>query len=157
MSNRRWLLLTLCIVWAGSIFAASSTVILPQEFFAWFRANIFDDPESFRRFQIFWGASWLFIVKGWHVTEFAILMVLVTLSIDACTNRRTMANLWVAAGICAVYAASDEWHQTFVPWRGGIVSDVFIDCGGVAIAGIMLYRRRKLQSHPISQHGVLSR
>lgn len=150
MSNRRWLVFMLCLVWAGSIFATSSTVILPQELFAWFRANIFDDPESLRKLQLFWGASWLFIVKGWHVTEFAILMVLSTLSIDAFTNRRTITNLWIAAGICAMYAASDEWHQTFVPRRGGIVSDVFIDCGGVAIAGILLCRRRKSPSHPVA-------
>lgn len=150
MSNRRWLVLVLCIVWAGSIFATSSTVILPREFFAWFLANIFDDPDSFGKFQLFWGASWLLIVKGWHVTEFAILMVLVTLSIDAFTKRRTTTNLWLAAGTCAIYAASDEWHQTFVPQRGGIISDVFIDCGGIAIACIALYRRRGCSPHSVA-------
>ena len=143
MSNRRWLVLLLCLLWAASIFATSSTVITPQAFFAWFRANIFDDPESFRRFQLFWAASWLFIVKGWHVTEFAILTVLATMSIDAFTGNRKTRNLLIAAVLCVLYAASDEWHQTFVPQRGGIFSDVLIDSAGIAIASSFLYRKRR--------------
>ncbi len=143
MTNRRWLVLLICLLWAASIFATSSTVITPQAFFTWFRANVFDDPASFRRFQLFWGASWLFIVKGWHVTEFAILMVLATMAIDAFSGHRKIRNLIIAAALCVLYAASDEWHQTFVPKRGGIFSDVLIDCGGIAIAFFFLYRKRR--------------
>ena len=75
-------------------------------------------------------------------------MVLTTLAIDAFANRKSLSNLWIAAGLCALYAASDEWHQTFVPQRGGVLSDVFIDCGGIAIAGIILFRRRKRSAIP---------
>lgn len=146
MSSRRWLVLLLCLIWAAFIFATSSTVVTPQAFFKWFRANVFDDPESFRRFQLFWGVSWLFIVKGWHVTEFAILMVLATMAIDAFSGHRTTKNLIIAAVLCVLYAASDEWHQTFVPQRGGIVSDVLIDSGGIAIAALLLYRKRRPES-----------
>jgi VanZ family protein len=37
---------------------------------------------------------------------------------------------------CAVYAATDEVHQTFVPNRQGAVSDVFLDSLGAA-AGLL--------------------
>ena len=149
MTNRRWLVLALCLIWATSIFATSSTVVTPQAFFAWFRANVFDDPASFHNFQLFWAASWLFIVKGWHVTEFAVLMVLVTKAIDAFTTHTT-GNLAFAAVLCVLYAASDEWHQTFVPQRGGVISDVLIDCGGIAFAFFLLYRRRRKRSVPVT-------
>ena len=39
--------------------------------------------------------------------------------------------------IGALYAASDEWHQTFVPGRSGQVTDVVLDSAGV-MTGVML-------------------
>jgi VanZ family protein len=36
--------------------------------------------------------------------------------------------------IALVYAASDEWHQSFVPSRGAAVADVLIDATGAAAA-----------------------
>lgn len=39
--------------------------------------------------------------------------------------------------ICLLYAASDEFHQTFIPGRGGQVKDVIIDSCG-ALVGIGL-------------------
>ncbi|MFK7822137.1 MAG: VanZ family protein [Planctomycetaceae bacterium] len=143
MLRRRWLTVILCVLWAASIFATSSTVITPHTFFAWFRKNIFDDPESFRQFQVFWAASWLFVVKGWHVTEFAILTVLTTRATDVVRGNQTSRNVLIAAGLCVVYAASDEWHQTFVPKRGGVFSDVLIDCFGIAMAALVLFRNRR--------------
>ena len=38
---------------------------------------------------------------------------------------------WVCAGLAVLYAASDEFHQTFVPGRNGRLSDVFVDSLGV--------------------------
>ena len=42
-----------------------------------------------------------------------------------------------AVGFCALYAASDEWHQRFVPGRSGQLSDLLVDTGG-ALFGILL-------------------
>ena len=41
--------------------------------------------------------------------------------------------------ITVLYAASDEWHQTFVPGRMGRISDVLIDSAGAIIALSVLY------------------
>lgn len=40
--------------------------------------------------------------------------------------------------ICILYAISDEFHQLFVPGRGGQLKDVFIDTAG-SIVGISIY------------------
>jgi VanZ family protein len=40
----------------------------------------------------------------------------------------------VAAAITLAYAASDEWHQSFVEGRNGSPVDVAIDAAGVALA-----------------------
>ena len=42
-----------------------------------------------------------------------------------------LAALWVAV----LYAATDEFHQTFVPTREGCLRDVFIDSTGAIAAG----------------------
>lgn len=40
---------------------------------------------------------------------------------------------WVPLAAGALYAASDEWHQTFVAGRSGELADVALDAAGVAI------------------------
>lgn len=47
-------------------------------------------------------------------------------------------SIWLAILICVLYAISDEVHQTFVPGRGGMISDVILDSLGAAI-GIWVY------------------
>lgn len=39
-----------------------------------------------------------------------------------------------AVGLSLLYAASDEWHQRFVPDRTGRMEDVLVDAVGVALA-----------------------
>lgn len=108
MPSRRWGIVAGCFLWAGLIFATSSTVVTPQAFFAWFSENVFTTDESFERFRLFWGACWLFVVKGWHVTEFAILTVLATWTIDVVTQRRTRSNVLIAGALAIFYAAREE-------------------------------------------------
>jgi len=48
-----------------------------------------------------------------------------------------------ALAITVAYAATDEFHQTFVAGRHGTPVDVLIDATGVAIA-IAIYTRRRL-------------
>ena len=43
----------------------------------------------------------------------------------------------IAWGISTAYAATDEFHQIFVPGRAGMLTDVMIDSSG-ALAGILL-------------------
>ena len=76
--------------------------------------------------------------KGAHMTEYAVFGALL---MNAVTRQRRRANA-VSAALAALggllYAASDEFHQLFVPGRAGLVTDVLIDFGGVLI-GVLLF------------------
>ena len=120
--------------WCALIAATSSTVILPHDFFAWLGAHVFKDDASFRRFVAFWRYSWFAIVKGWHAAEFAVLFLLVYALLGKYDRGARPRNLVIAATLCLLFAISDEYHQTFIPGRGGTWSDVAIDSVGVGLA-----------------------
>jgi VanZ family protein len=65
-----------------------------------------------------------------HASEYAILGALLV---------RATGRGGVAFALALLYAAGDEFHQTFVEGRVGAVHDVAIDAVGAAI-GIVLYR-----------------
>lgn len=70
-----------------------------------------------------------------HFVEFAVLSVLLW---RALAGRDAGEWRWKTAGLAllwtAVYAASDEFHQMFVPTRLASVKDVLIDTAGGAAA-----------------------
>ena len=74
------------------------------------------------------------IRKSAHFTAYFILGILVVHALGI--SKRIKAVF--ALIICAVYAASDEFHQLFIPGRGSDVRDVMIDSIGAA-AGISIY------------------
>jgi hypothetical protein len=132
-------------IWCGLIFGTSSTVVLPHDFFAWIAANVLADAESMRRFRIFWGACWFLVVKGWHAAEFAILFLLVRAALGRFTRLGPQRRLGGTLAFCVLFAMSDEYHQTFVPGRGGNWTDVVIDCLGASTAAIacLLHQRAR--------------
>lgn len=80
--------------------------------------------------------DWI-IRKGAHVTEYAILALLAYRAFRF--GRPNFQHSYPAATLLlgAIYAASDEYHQSFFPSRGASVMDVLIDILGVAV-GIAL-------------------
>jgi VanZ family protein len=54
----------------------------------------------------------------------------------------------VAVAIAVVYAATDEYHQTFVEGRHGSPVDVAIDCAGIALAWIAVRSWRGRHQNP---------
>ena len=82
-------------------------------------------------------ARWDTVIrKSAHVTEFLILAVfLMNVFLSWSVKRSRAALLSAASGV--FYAASDEFHQTFVPGRAGRLSDVGIDSCGI-ILGILI-------------------
>jgi VanZ family protein len=70
-----------------------------------------------------------------HVTEYAILAALLWRALRSGRSFQTRLALLfsVALFACAVFAASDEFHQSFVPSRTPAVHDVMIDICGAAI------------------------
>lgn len=83
-----------------------------------------------------------YVRKAAHMMEYAVLGVLLM----GCMQSfgLAMPRLWKWALVAGViYAASDEFHQYFVPGRACQLRDVAIDGGGVVIGvvGFILYRR----------------
>lgn len=76
------------------------------------------------------------IRKGAHFIEYFILGVLMTASI--CTYTTSSSDqIIISIFICILYAASDEFHQTFISGRSGQITDVLIDTLG-SLCGISL-------------------
>jgi len=138
------------ILWMAVIFVASS--------------DAFSVPRTSRILGpllrwIFPGASeeflsgWIFLIrKAAHAWEYALLSVLCwrALRQPKWGDPRPWAwnPAWKAWLLATAYAATDEWHQSFVPSRGAAVGDVAIDSAGallgiLLIFGVGLWRRRK--------------
>lgn len=128
------------IAWAALIFATSCTVIRPAEFFELIHRYLITDERFFSGFEVFWGVSWFAVVKGWHALEFAILFLLATSLITRIAGRHSTRAVLLAAACTLAFAATDEWHQTFVPDRNGTVQDVLIDSLGVLVAAVFVWR-----------------
>lgn len=71
--------------------------------------------------------------KAAHLAEYAVLFALLrrALAAEGLSPRRAGAAAFLLA---VLYAAGDEWHQSFVPGRAGAASDVLIDAAGALLA-----------------------
>lgn len=76
--------------------------------------------------------------KAAHMTEYAILGLL-SFSCLAGYRKRDGRTFFLALGIAACYAVTDEVHQLYVPGRAGRFSDVCIDTAGAALGLFILY------------------
>jgi VanZ family protein len=74
-----------------------------------------------------------------HVTGYAMLTALWWWALRGVTARP----LLIAVCIAFAYACTDEFHQTFVHGRTGTPVDVGIDSIGMAIAALLIVRRRQ--------------
>jgi VanZ family protein len=97
------------VLWAAVIFALSSVPSLSSGLGAWD----------------------LFLRKGAHMTEYAILAFLLA---------RALSSVAPAFAIGLLYAVSDELHQSFVRGRHAAVRDVAFDAVGLLI-GLIVRRR----------------
>jgi VanZ family protein len=93
---------------------------------------------------------WLDILlkKTGHALAFGILAWLYLWALRGRFSTTAAVRL-VSAGLAMLYAASDEYHQTFVPGRKGQLFDVGVDTAGVWGAMLLdwwLERRRRLRS-----------
>ena len=84
----------------------------------------------------------LLVRKCAHLTEYAVLALLFWRAVRKPVKKDARPWSWRLAGAAilfvALYASSDEWHQTFVPGRDGCVRDVFIDTTG-AVFGMLIW------------------
>ena len=85
--------------------------------------------------------------KAAHMSEYAVLAILLGLTI-----REYKKEPWLllALAATAAYAATDEFHQLFVPGRSGQLKDVLIDTAGgaigLALLALMLYLKNRYKA-----------
>ncbi|MDB6123342.1 MAG: putative rane protein [Pedosphaera sp.] len=81
------------------------------------------------------------IRKCAHLTEYAIFALLVWNAVRKPVWRDKRPWQWSEAvkvlWVAVLYAATDEFHQTFIPSREGCLRDVLIDSSG-AVVGLLL-------------------
>jgi len=129
---RYWLpvLLWLALIWSFSSEMGSSrrTSRFIGPILRWLHPQISDAAI---------GKVQLVIRKGAHVTEYAVLALLIWRALRRTANRDSRPWNWsVAAAAFAIALAcalSDEWRQSFVRDRQGQISDVAIDGTGACL------------------------
>ena len=77
-----------------------------------------------------------------HIVEYAILTYLWFRSLWTKPSRFVPCVRWSML-LSILYAMSDEWHQTFVPSREGIWTDVVWDAIGVAMMSLILWYAKR--------------
>lgn len=137
------------LIWLGVIFVGSTSVMSAEHtsryvvpFLLWLKPGM--SPN----------AIWTILVvarKCAHVTEYAVLALLLwraLRSVPTLSPKTFMVFAAVLLG-CALFAASDEFHQMFVKSRTPSVRDVLLDVGGAFLGlliGVTFARRHPKKS-----------
>ena len=136
------------LVWLAVIFGASAdpqstehTSRFLEPFLRWLDPNI----SAHRIDQVRWCVR-----KLAHMTEFGLLSWLLWRALRKPRRNDSRPWSWVpmltALAIVVLYAATDEFHQRFVPNRTPSIRDVCIDIAGACIALVLIwfwYARRR--------------
>ena len=125
------------LIWLGVMFVGSTNLMSSEHtsryivpFLLWLKPGM--SPSTI----------WIILVvvrKCAHVTEYAILALLLWRALRSIPVLRAKTVILFGAVLmgCALFAASDEFHQTFVKSRTPSVRDVFLDIAG-ALVGLLI-------------------
>lgn len=80
---------------------------------------------------VYFGDSNILVRKLGHISEFCILFWLFRFALRKHIELKKAA--FRALLLAVLYAASDEWHQSFVPGRSACVEDVMLDSSAVLL------------------------
>ncbi len=125
------------LIWLGVIFVGSTNVMSAEHtsryivpFLLWLKPGM--SPKTI----------WIILIiarKCAHIAEYAVLALLLwraLRSVPALRSKTLMVFGAVLLG-CALFAASDEFHQTFVKSRTPSFRDVLLDVAG-ALLGLLI-------------------
>jgi len=144
------------LIWIGVIFVGSTDLMSAEHtwrflvpILRWLKPDV--APETIRSVHTA-------VRKCAHVAEYAILALLLWRALRSGSAVRAKMSTLVAAVLlgCAVFAASDEFHQSFVKSRTPSLRDVLLDIAG-ALFGLLIgasfahRRSKKAQSTTQSQ------
>lgn len=121
------------LLWIGLIFLGSTDLMSAEHtsriigpILHWFNPDV--SAETVARVQ-------LFVRKIAHLSEYAVLAILIWRAFRRGSSwQMKMSILFVLALFgCAIFAASDEFHQSFVATRTASPIDILIDICGALI------------------------
>jgi VanZ family protein len=123
-----WLVVT--FIGSTNVFSVEQTSPFIVSFLLWLKAGM--TPPTI----------WVIVVfmrHCAHVGEYAVLALLMWRALRNVPVLRTKTLMVFGAALlgCALFAASDEFHQSFVKSRTPSVGDVFLDIAG-AISGLLI-------------------
>ena len=135
--------------WLGLIFIGSTDLMSAEHtsriigpVLRWFNPGV--SAETIAQIQFF-------VRKAGHLSEYAILAILIWRAFRGGSSwQLKMSILFVLALFgCAIFAATDEFHQSFVPSRTASPIDVMIDVSGalIALTICVAVARRKALKH----------
>ena len=110
------------VLWMGAIFVLSAQPTLPRH------------PDNLLDF---------IIKKAGHMIEYGILAFLLWRALSRGRGALSRSALVIAFVASVLYAASDEYHQTFVPGRKGKLMDVGFDVVGALLTLLVVDSLRK--------------
>jgi VanZ family protein len=125
------------LIWVSVIFVGSTNLMSAEHtsrfvvpFLLWLKPGM--SPQTI----------WLILIaarKCAHVTEYAVLSLLLWRALRAVPilHKKALTVFGVVMVGCALFAASDEFHQIFVKSRTPSVRDVLLDIAG-AILGLLV-------------------
>jgi VanZ family protein len=129
-----WLpvLIWLCVIFVGStdVLSAEQTSRFLEPFLRWLKPDI--SSETFAQIHFF-------VRKLGHTSEYALLAIFLWRALRRGANLRVKMSILVVVVwfVCAIFAATDEFHQSFIPSRTASPSDVMVDiCGALVGLGI---------------------
>ena len=145
------------LIWLGVVFAGSTSSMSTEHtsryivpLLLWLKPGM--SP----------GTSWIIVVvvrKCAHVTEYAVLGLLLWRALCSVPALRTKPLMVFGAVLvgCALFAASDEFHQMFVKSRTPSVHDVLLDIAG-ALFGLLIaasFARRRPEKFRVTHSQVV--
>jgi VanZ family protein len=125
-----WLpvLIWLCVIFVGStdVLSAEQTSRFVEPFLRWLKPDISFETLAQIHF---------FARKLGHIFEYALLAIFLWRALRSGANLRVKISILVVLVwfVCAIFAATDEFHQSFIPSRTASPDDVVIDIFGVVI------------------------
>jgi VanZ family protein len=140
------------LLWMALIYTASSDLMSSEHtsrflvpFLRWLKPDISGATIAQIHFLL---------RKGAHLAEYAILAVLLWRGFRW-QRVGVRESLWPQAAsalaLTIVFAATDEWHQSFIASRGALPVDVLVDSCGAALGLALRWAIGNRQSHAVTK------